>query len=179
MKKFLAITLVLAMMLAMSVVAMAAIEDVESPNNTASQDITITNTIEASTGDKVYYVDVEWTDTSFGITTTVDASKWDPETHTYTEASTSAIDPANNTAKVTVTNHSNDAVIATLTCDEITDYTFSCSAAATLDDASVVAYDNPGAADYADLTITLTAIPATVLDASVTVNATVTITVAP
>ena len=122
MKKFLTIALVVAMMLTFAVGAYAADKtDVDlSETGTSTGEITIQNTVN-TVEDKVYSVDVKWTNTALVATTTITRT-WDEETHTYTE--TSSTTWTNDTVAVTITNHSNAEVKAALTAPTHSGLTF-------------------------------------------------------
>lgn len=144
MKKILAIALVLAMTMALSLSVCAA-SPIEAKNGTDSKVITIQNTI-SSANEPVYYVVVEWEITETFAVTTSSTGEWLPEEHKYEDGLTTDISGA---GKVTVTNHSNTEVNAVLTftgadADKIT---FDKSPDIVLEDASQVAYNNFGAAD--------------------------------
>lgn len=117
MKKFLTIALVVAMMLSLAVVASAALDPsvvdsgtgVGTSNGTIQIDYVDNST---STSAKVYYVVVTWEDTAMSYTKSGDTNVWDPENHQYKDQSTTIW--TDDTATVTVFNHSNDAITATL-----------------------------------------------------------------
>ena len=139
MKKIFALVLVIAMMLSMSVVAMAATLDL-NPTNTSTQEIVITNNKTEDTATKVYSVEVSWTDTAISLNSTMG---WNPLTHKYDIVTGTTIDNANKTASVKVINHSNAVVNAAVTTDHDGSlFKITCDAAADLEDASSAA---PGA----------------------------------
>ena len=69
----------------------------------------VTATYESGVSETVYSVDIAWQGMSFTYIAG-DAGLWDPETHTY--GPSSADDWAPSDAKITVTNHSNSAILA-------------------------------------------------------------------
>ena len=140
MKKIFALALVVAMMLSMSVVAMAATLDL-NPTNTSTESIVITNNKTDDTATKVYSVEVSWTDTAISLNSTMG---WNPETHAYDIVTGTTIDDANKTASVKVINHSNavvNAAVTTVHDESLFDIT--CAPAADLADASLVALGTP------------------------------------
>ena len=118
MKKFLTIALVVAMMLSLAVVASAALDPsvVDSGTGVGTSNGTIqiaySNT-SAAGNEKVYYVVVTWADTAMSYSVSGDTNVWNPETHQYEDQSSPTW--TDDTATVTVFNHSNDAITATLT----------------------------------------------------------------
>ena len=118
MKKFLTIALVVAMMLSLAVVASAELgaSVVDANNGTGSSQRNIQiDYIDDSNSEsaKVYYVVVTWADTAMSYTKSGNTSVWNPETHQYEDQSTTTW--TDDTATVTVFNHSNDGITATLT----------------------------------------------------------------
>ena len=115
MKKIMSLALALIMLMSLSVTAFAADtspKTVEANNGTATIDVTAkyVNDVDAA-AEKVNVV-VEWTAMEF--TYTVDGTQvWNPSTHSYTVENETA-NWSENTATITVTNHSNVAVNATL-----------------------------------------------------------------
>ena len=154
MKKILAIALVLAMTMALSLSVCAA-SPIEAENGTDSVEIKIKNTI-SSTNAPVYYVVVEREITETFAVTTSSTGEWLPEQHKYEDGLTTDISGA---GKVTVTNHSNTDVTATLTFtgadagyidfDKSSDFI-------TLADASTHAYGNFNGADSDEITFEAT-----------------------
>ena len=114
MKKKTALVLTLAMVFSLAPLSAYA-ETISSAGGTASCDVKATYTTDTSggTGGTVYSVDIAWGDMAF--TYTAAAGVWDPKTHTTT-SSTGGVWTVNNTDgdKITVTNHSNTAVTATI-----------------------------------------------------------------
>lgn len=83
---------------------------------TSSKDIAVTGTYQAgSTSDKVYKVDIEWGAMAFTYTAAAQGS-WNTTTHRYdsTETAGKWTPDAADGNKLTVTNHSNADVTATL-----------------------------------------------------------------
>ncbi len=109
MKKIFALALVVAMMLAMSVSVFAF--DIEANNGSASKEITVNNTVTYDPQD-VYAVNVEWTTTNFALESA--SGIWDPENHVYKDGEQTTFASGKNTGTVTVINHSNVAIDATI-----------------------------------------------------------------
>ena len=132
MKKILATVLALAMVFSLSVSALAApveLKDAEDPSqsvaNPISGSVEVTVNEGVDTG-VVYSVTVAWDDTSV-VYQKEGKGTWNPSTHEYDNATEDGW-TTNNTASVTVTNHSNAAVTATIATDVMntgTTYTFS------------------------------------------------------
>lgn len=111
MKKFLAVFLALAMVFAMSSVAMAAEHPATDPTLNAPGSTQSEVKISISNNDKpavVYHVDVTWTSMAFTYTFSEGAT-WDPSTHTYTNG-VADVGAWTGTPTVEVWNHSNAAV---------------------------------------------------------------------
>ena len=108
MKKTLSIILALVLALSLSVTAFAA-----ENNGTSSTDITVNGTYIPSTSsaDETISVDIVWDAMDFTYTGASQGT-WNPATHTYDGATEGGW--SDNTPAVTVTNHSNVAVNATL-----------------------------------------------------------------
>ncbi|MBE6695211.1 MAG: hypothetical protein E7587_02045 [Ruminococcaceae bacterium] len=178
MKKIFAITLVLVMMLAMSVTVFAEGEITSiTENNTKENNIVVTVTSEYVDPDKTYYVVVDWTDTTIEIKNTVSGATWNPEDHIYEDGNTTS--SVEGQAAVTVTNHSNAAVKATVSAlnFNVTGLTVDCEGPAVLDDASEVAYGAPGSADSEEIAITVAKDTNETVIAEGTYNFTVTVTI--
>ena len=117
MKKIFAAIIALAMVFSLSVTAFAA-EGSDTgiqPGESSSIDVTAKTESDTSTETK-YSVDITWESMTF--TYTEKGTKvWDPATHTYsTDTTGSGWDKT--TAEITVTNHSNAEVTATVTYAE-------------------------------------------------------------
>ena len=108
MKKTLSIILALVLALSLSVTAFAA-----ENNGTSSTDITVNGTYipNTSSADETISVDIVWEAMDFTYTGASQGT-WNPATHTYDGATEGGW--SDNTPAVTVTNHSNVAVNATL-----------------------------------------------------------------
>ena len=107
MKKLFATLLAGAMLASMSVTAFAAENTGATPT-----DITVNGKYTpGATADEIISVDVAWDDMDFTYTGASQGT-WDPTTHTYVGATAGGW--SNNTPAITVTNHSNVAVNATL-----------------------------------------------------------------
>ena len=108
MKKLFATLLAVAMLASVSVTAFAA----ETNNGTQDTEITVDGFyVSGAAGSSVISVDIEWEAMNFTYSATSEGT-WNPATHAYdgqTEGGWS-----DNTPAITVTNHSNVAVNATL-----------------------------------------------------------------
>lgn len=115
MKKFLTITLAIAMILTMgSISAFAATTNIDEAPGSDSADVKASYQA-GSTGGTVYSVDIEWGSLEF-IYTDAAAGTWNPGTHTYDGAITAAgWNCASGADEITITNHSNAAIKAELT----------------------------------------------------------------
>lgn len=110
MKKIISLLLALAMVMSLSVTAFAV-----GNGESSSTDVKATYNDGADAG-KIYSVDISWQGMSFTYT---DAdTKWDPTTHTYVPTS----EPYWSEGSITVTNHSNDAVTASVSYTAEADY---------------------------------------------------------
>lgn len=107
MKKLLALTLTMAMLFTMT--AMAE-NKITTNQGTASTDVKATY-VAGSPDTTIYSVDITWGSMDFTYT---DGSKgtWNPETHSYDDGTDGKWTATGNT--ITVTNHSNAAVSATI-----------------------------------------------------------------
>lgn len=119
MKKIITSVLVVAMLLSTSITALAT--TIDTAEGTASKDVTATYVDSADTPD-VYDVIIAWDAMEFTYTIT-GTHVWDVETHAYVDYTSATWASSENT--VTVTNHSNKSVTATLAyenavSDEIT-----------------------------------------------------------
>lgn len=106
MKQALSLILVVLMLMAVSTVVFAA-----EPGESENIDVTgkYNSTVTEGT---VYSVDIVWEDMTFTYNETTE-KVWNAADHSYTTTTTGVWDKT--TAKITVTNHSNAAVTATLT----------------------------------------------------------------
>ena len=108
MKKLITVILAAAMLCTMSLTAFAA----TVTTGTGSDSADVKGTYQAGTpGSTVYRVDISWGAMEFTYTDGA-AGVWDPETHAYGTAGSGSWSSTTNA--VTVTNHSNAAVTATL-----------------------------------------------------------------
>ncbi len=121
MKKTLALLLTLAMVLSLAIVPAAAAtttNNITTIGGTASHDVTATYKTSSSGstgGGTVYSVDIAWGDMAFTYTAG-SAGTWDPATHSVTGGTGGAWKADSEGGnKITVTNHSNAEVTATLT----------------------------------------------------------------
>ncbi len=105
MKKFFAISLALVMVLALSVTCFAA--TLNAPGN-VTEDVKI-NYVAGASAPATYAVDVEWDSLTF--TYNASAKTWDDVNHVEVENAGAWV---NNSAKITVTNHSNVAIKSTI-----------------------------------------------------------------
>lgn len=185
MKKFLAVFLALAMVFAMSSMAMAAnpMTAVTAPNNSDAGDVSVS--VNVTTPGKVYHVLIKWSDMSFTYET--GGTTWNPETHTYEVTDGSWTDDA---AEVLIENHSNkgvnytvayagaNGVGADIKINDVATFTGSLDSAdsdtyRTADKSEI--NDSYTAGDMDTITLTATGKPNT---SDVTVGGTVTITIA-
>jgi len=129
MKKVMALVCSLALVLTLAAVPAFAAEKISSLGGTATHDVTATYKSGGGSGGTggaggtVYSVDITWGDMAFTYTA-ASSGTWNPETHSV-EGTSSAkwtVDSAKGN-EVTVTNHSNAAVTATLTYAAETGYT--------------------------------------------------------
>ena len=112
MKKFACLVLALAMVFSLGISA-GAVSPIQALDGTDSKTVTVT--VEASAVSTVYYVEVKWTDMEF--TYSFDEKTWDPTNHSYTETTGAWKDVEAGkqpTADITVVNHSNAAVNASI-----------------------------------------------------------------
>lgn len=121
MKKTLALLLTLAMVLSLAIVPAAAASttnNITTIGGTATHDVTATYRTSSSGstgGSTVYSVDITWGDMAFTYTAG-SAGTWNPNTHSLTGGTGGAWAPDTSDGnKITVTNHSNAGVTATLT----------------------------------------------------------------
>lgn len=116
-KKKTALVLTLAMVFSLAPLSVYA-DKITGLGGTASCDVKATYTTDTSggaggAGGTVYSVDIAWGDMEF--TYTAAAGVWDPATHTITGADGGTWKVNNEGGnKITVTNHSNTAVTATI-----------------------------------------------------------------
>lgn len=121
MKKTLALLLTLSMVLSLAIVPAAAASttnNITTIGGTATHDVTATYRTSSSGstgGSTVYSVDITWGDMAFTYTAG-SAGTWDPNTHSLTGGTGGAWAPDTSDGnKITVTNHSNAGVTASLT----------------------------------------------------------------
>lgn len=108
MKKLFATLLAVAMLVSVSVTAFAA----ETNNGTQDTEITVNGSFVSGTaGSSVISVDIAWDAMDFTYTAASQGT-WNPATHAYDGATAGGW--SDNTPAITVTNHSNVAVNATL-----------------------------------------------------------------
>ena len=116
MKKIMSLALALVMLMSLSVTAFAADtspKTVEAENGTATIDVTAKYVADVADPSDTYNVVVTWSGMEF--TYTVEGTQtWNAETHKYDVQMDETGTWSENTATITVTNHSNVAVNATL-----------------------------------------------------------------
>lgn len=111
MKKFLTLALAVAMMLSLVVVASAETLDSRADGYTgkSTQSIQLVVNDQIQETAKIYYVEVDWSDAK--LTYTKDGTlTWNPENHEYVDTRAGSW----SSLVVTVKNHSNDKITATL-----------------------------------------------------------------
>lgn len=112
MKKFFALALALALTMALAVTCFAA-KDITAVGGSKSETVKV-NYNEGGKSDTIYGVDVVFEDMTFTYTAASQGT-WDPDTHTYKDID--AATWSKSSANVTVTNHSNAAIVATVAYD--------------------------------------------------------------
>ncbi len=115
MKKAFAILLTLALIGTLSVASFAATTVTDFSNDTA-QDLSVSYTDMVLSTTKVYSVDIEWSATAFAYDAGTQGG-WNAGNHSYGAAADA--DWTVDEITVTVTNHSNDIVNATLTVSNV------------------------------------------------------------
>lgn len=122
MKKLLVIILSVAMLCTASVAAFAAnpITSITDGWNSDSFDVNGTY-VPGSTTSTVYYVDITWGSMEFTYTDAAEGT-WDPQNHKYTGSTPAAWSCEDGANKITVTNHSNAPVKATLKYETATGF---------------------------------------------------------
>lgn len=173
MKKFLALALALVMICALSVTCFAATGITELPYNSGAQNVTVSYT-GGVTAPATYVIDVTWDELSF--TYNRSAIEWDATNHVEVEADSSQTGWVGATADITIVNHSNRAVYATVsyvagTASGTASFALSNNAA----ESELAAAAGSNVAQKV-VTLTASGVPAT--DADDTVVGTLTITVA-
>jgi|GEM_PF-1871511 len=110
--------------------SVVAIDDMSDPepdptpesvtiNGDTSKDVTA-NYVAGQTSEPVYMVDISWGSMTFTYTA-ASTGTWNPTTHTYDGVTAAKWTCAENANKITVTNHSNAAVTATITESNVTE----------------------------------------------------------
>lgn len=116
MKKIITTVATIVMVLSMGTMTAFAGTPIESVGGASSAEVK--GSYKAGTkADTVYSVDVQWGSMEFTYTGASQGT-WNPEDHTYTGKTEAAWTNATNANKITVTNHSNAAVKATLKYDK-------------------------------------------------------------
>ncbi len=155
MKKLATILLAIALIATMTVASFAATVPASE-----GKDLAVDYTAMTAAG-TVYSVDIAWTDNDF--TFEYDAGEqgtWNPQTHAYDNVV--AASWTDDTVTVTVTNHSNAKVAATLTLSEKADgFTFTGEGSDTLDAGVVGGYDT---ADKVVFNIVISGTPTAAVD---------------
>ena len=127
-KKLLSLILVAAMVMGLSMTAMAAGTTFDSRTNPTDENqppytdtgvVTIKMNPEESAD--VYYVVVDWDELSFSYDFG-NAAVWNPETHKYTGEGVGAGWTHTSAKKITVTNHSNRGINVSATMDNVSKY---------------------------------------------------------
>lgn len=110
MKKIISVLLAVALIAAMSVTVFA--ETIQTANGSATNMVKVAvNSNNTGKTDGVYYVDVTWTSLDFTYSFSNDETNtWNPQTHTYGSSNYTGGNWNATTAKITVTNHSNEDV---------------------------------------------------------------------
>ena len=121
MKKLGVVLLTLALLCALPVTAFAATGLNTTTNNTDSAVVKGTY-VAGGTSAIVYSVDITWGSMEFTYT---DASEgtWDPTNHSYTDSAEATWTCADGANEITVTNHSNAPISATLSYQAAENYT--------------------------------------------------------
>lgn len=119
MKKLLVIILSVAMLCTASVAAFAA-NPIRSIGGTDSVNVSGTYVPGGATS-TVYYVDITWGSMEFTYTDAAEGT-WNPQDHTYDNSTAAAWSCADGANKITVTNHSNAPVKATLKYETATGF---------------------------------------------------------
>ena len=120
MKKIVALALALALALSLATVSASA-ETISGSGSTASHDVKATYQ-SGGTGGTVYSVDITWGSMEFTYTA-ASAGTWDPETHSTSGGGSGTWAPKTADGdKITVTNHSNTGVTASLTYTPVSTY---------------------------------------------------------
>ena len=112
MKKFFALALALVLTFALAVTCFAA-KDITAVGGSKSETVKVAYN-PGGTSATVYGVDVVFEDMTFNYTAASQGT-WDPDTHTYKDIAAAEWDKTS--ATVTVTNHSNAAIVATVAYD--------------------------------------------------------------
>lgn len=182
MKKFLALILALVMVMAMATTAMA-VEITGGNSFTGGTDSgTVKVNVSSGTVDKVYRVEVVWSNLTFNYAFGNGAT-WDPVNHKYTN---DAAGWEANNATITVRNHSNKAVdveayfdgTASAAVNQGVTATLSNNAKSTVDSADQAQYHNQTAnCPEKVIGLEVTGVP-TVTTGEITVG-TITVTVTP
>lgn len=138
MKKILTLVLVVAMVATLAI-GVFAVNDINDDFNitdkaTSTANITINNEFVYDSGAPVYSVDVVWAGTTLNPTTTFSGSTWNPSTHEWENVSNYTTDWKGAKVTVTITNHSNADIKATISALDASDSNVTLSA----DNASVV-----------------------------------------
>lgn len=169
MKKILAMTLTLTLILSLCVTALAT--TINSANG--SQDIDMTVNYQEPEAAVVYTVDIQWEEMVFSLERT-SAKVWNAESHQYEYVNNTAqfAQGEDGSRTITVTNHSNAAIGAKLTV--LTDEGW--EAALTNADFTCAAVADKGTATTGTATVQLNAWPEIIQDGANFGTLTITIT---
>ena len=115
MKKFATVLLALALMATLSMASFAATVDAVPGSEGKDLNVDFTDVVLSTT--TVYSVDIAWDNDLVFDYSAGNQGAWNPETHAYGETTGAAWSDSDVT--VTVTNHSNAAVTATLTVVDV------------------------------------------------------------
>ncbi len=113
MKKLFAILLAVTMLITVSAAASAATIETGDGNDSVEVNATYVQGVGRTS---VYKVDITWGSMAFTYSEASDGT-WDPETHTYNGKTEGGWSWEDNANKITVVNHSNEAIHATLTAN--------------------------------------------------------------
>ena len=131
MKKLFALILTLAMVFSLSVsvsaVGAGSLGGSGAVSGDTNKDITVTVTGVSGSAAIIYYVVVDWESMEFTYDYKEGATTYNPETHTQSTASAGTAGWNKESAKVTVTNHSNASISVSAALGENTDPNVSAS----------------------------------------------------
>ena len=171
MRKFLAISLALVMVLALSVTCLAVRVDNSNIDQNVTADVTISY-VDGADAPATYAVDVTWESLAFEYIQA--PQKWDAEQHKEVDDGESKW--TDTDAKITVVNHSNRAVKSTIVFAQAVEngtvaFTLAGGEQTTLDAATTAAQDAQVA------TLTVSGVPAETEDPAAQTIGTITVTI--